>query len=337
MLVRGSPQEADELQHARGESHSKPIISLIIPSLDGKIDDLRASIAHQYLQPNEVEVVVGVRPNGRARNEGVAQTHGEILVFVDDDAVLGNEHVIDHLVTPFLSGDRTIGVTGASKLLPPDASAWQRYVASEVPRIEHPVVSQVVETNPEPPSFYCDITTTCCAMRREVFEQAGGFDNTLIRGVDTEFFVRLRQLGYRFLLMPHTWVYHPAPPTFSALLRKHFLYGVGHAQEVRRDPQRSRGRALTTPLHAIGFWAFRTAVLFPNIFLPYSYAAPSWRLGFKPLKALTSYVAALGYLWGWYHADRTNQTDQTEQANQAKREHSERPEQPEQPERPERS
>lgn len=274
-------------------------IAVIIPSRDGCVAALQASIAQQTVQPHEVEVVVGVRPNGRARNLGVARTRGDLLVFVDDDAVLGNPHVIAHLVAP-LRADPTVGVTGAAKLLPPDAPAWQRYVAREVPRIEHPVVAQTLETNPDPPAYYCEITTTCCAMRREVFEQAGGFSETLVRGVDTEFFVRVRRLGYRFLLVPHTWVYHPAPANLWQLLRKHFLYGFGHAQEVRRDPCRARGRYLHTPLHAAAYLGLRTAMLIPNVFLPYSFAAPSWRPGFKPLKALTSYVAALGYVWGWY-------------------------------------
>lgn len=274
-------------------------IALIIPSLDGQVEALRASIARQTLAAAEVAVVIGVRPNGRARNQGVAQTRGDLLVFVDDDAVLGDDHVLAHLVAPLLA-DPGVGVTGASKLLPPEVSGWQRWVAREVPRIEHPVVAQPVETNPDPPSYYCEITTTCCAMRRAVFEQVGGFSETLVRGVDTEFFVRVRRHGYRFVLVPHTWVYHPAPGSLWALLRKHFLYGLGHAQEVRLDPSRSRGRYLHTPLHTIGYLVLRTTALIPNIFLPYSFAAPSWRPGFKPLKALTSYVAALGYVWGWY-------------------------------------
>lgn len=293
-----------------------PEVALIIPSLEGHVDALLASVRRQTLPPAEIEVVHGVRPNGHARNQGVARTSAPILVFVDDDALLGDEYVIAHLVAPLLA-DATIGVTGASKLLPPDAPAFQRWVAREVPRIEHAVVAQPLETNPDPPAFYCEITTTCCAMRREVFEQAGGFDATLLRGVDTEFFVRVRRLAasepgihtesptrqaqhYRFVLVPNTWAYHPAPPTLRALLRKHFLYGIGHAQEVRRDPSRARGRTLTTPLHAAAFVLFRTAILLPNVFLPFSFAAPSWRPGFKPLKALTSYVGALGYVWGWY-------------------------------------
>jgi hypothetical protein len=296
-------------------------VALIIPALDGDVAALLESVRRQTLRPAEIEVVRGVRPNGRARNQGVARTTAPILLFVDDDAVLGDERAIANLVAPLLE-DPTIGVAGASKLLPPDASWFERWVAREVPRIVHPVVAAPLETNPDPPSFYCEITTTCCAMRREVFEAAGGFDETLVRGVDTEFFVRIRRLEirdwrlescsppnlqslianlhYRFILVPNTWTYHPAPRTLRALLRKHFLYGVGHAQEVRRDPARARGRALRTPLHTAAFLLFRTAILPLNVVLPYSFAAPSWRPGFKPLKALTSYVGALGFVWGWY-------------------------------------
>jgi hypothetical protein len=300
-------------------SSARASIALIIPSLDGDAAPLLASVRRQTRQPDEIEVVRGVRPNGRARNLVVVHTSAPLLVFVDDDALLGDEHVIENLIAPLLA-DATIGVTGASKLLPPDAPPFQRWVAREVPRIVHPIVTQPLETNPDPPSFYCEITTTCCAMRRAVFNAAGGFDETLLRGVDTEFFVRVRRLRiegqgprtepeslsphYRFVLVPYAWVYHPAPANLRALLRKHFLYGVGHAQEVRRDRSRARGRALRTPLHAAAFVLFRTAILLPNIFLPYSFAAPTWRLGFKPLKALTSYVGALGYVWGWYRADK---------------------------------
>jgi hypothetical protein len=294
-------------------------IALIIPALTGDVEPLLASVRRQTLQPVEIAVVRGVRPNGRARNQGVAQTSAPLLVFVDDDAVLGDEHALANLVAPLVE-DSSIGVTGASKLLPPNAPWFQRWAAREVPRIVHPIVERPLETNPDPPSFYCEITTTCCALRRTVFELAGGFDEMLVRGVDTEFFVRLRRLGiesqllspqssalsprYRFILVPHTWTYHPAPATLRALLRKQFLYGYGHAQEVRRDPARSRGRTLHTPLHAAAFFLFRTAILLPNIFLPYSFAAPSWRLGFKPLKALASYAGAIGYIYGWYHDER---------------------------------
>lgn len=278
-----------------------PQIAVVIPALNGEITALRASIARQTWQPCQIEVAVGVRPNGKARNTATVRTDAPYLVFIDDDAILANDDAIEQLVKPLLI-DPTIGVTGASKLLPPNASAFQRWVAREVPRIEHAVVPTPLESNPDPPSFYCELTTTCCAMRREVYDEVAGFNNELIRGVDTEFFTRIRRAGYRFILVPNTWTWHPAPANLWALLRKHWLYGVGHAQEVRRDSARGRGRVLKTPLHALAYWLLRTLILPINIFLPYSFAAPSWRPSFKPLKALTSYVGALGYIWGWYQA-----------------------------------
>ena len=232
-------------------------ISIVIPSWRGSCPELLASIASQTCKPDDVQIVCGVSPNGHARNVGVAQTHGDILVFIDDDAVLGHNGVIENLVKP-LGSDPSIGVTGASKLIPPDSSWFQRWVAREVPRIEHPVVDTLVETNPEPPYYYCEITTTCCAM-----------------------------------LVPNTWVWHPAPATFRALLSKHFMYGKGHAQEVFRDPRRALGLQRNPWLYLL----FRTAVLLPNIILPYSYADRNMRLSFKPLKAIVSYASALGYVW----------------------------------------
>src|SRR5688500_3102785 len=110
-------------------------IAVVIPALDGKVDALRQSIARQTLQPAEVEVAVNIRPNGKARNVGVSRTTADILVFVDDDAILGGDDTLANLVAPLLA-DPTIGVTGASKLLPPDADGFQRWVAREVPRIE---------------------------------------------------------------------------------------------------------------------------------------------------------------------------------------------------------
>lgn len=283
-------------------SNKIPEFAVVIPSLAGEIAALRASIERQTWQPCQIEVAVGVRPNGKARNLATAKTSAPLLVFIDDDAVLANDDAFEQLLMPLIT-DASIGVTGASKLIPPDAPWFQRWVAREIPRIEHAVVSQPLESNPDPPSFYCEITTTCCAMRRAVYDDVGGFSNDLVRGVDTEFFTRVRRNGYRFMLVPHTWTWHPAPANLWALLRKHWLYGYGHAQEVRRDPARARGRALKTPLHALAYLAFRTAILPINIFLPYSFAAPSWKPSFKPLKALTSYVGALGYVWGWYQGN----------------------------------
>ena len=268
-------------------------IAVVIPSWSGAAQATLDSVSEQKWPADEVEVAVGISPNGKARNVGVAGVSAEYLVFVDDDAVLATPDTIANLVRPLIE-DETIHITGASKLIPPDAPWFQRWVAREVPRIEHPVIDAPLVTNPDPPTFSTEITTTCCAMRRVDYERVGGFSETLVRGVDTEFFVRARRAGCNFVLVPHTWTWHPAPANLRKLWRKHFLYGMGHAGEVLADPSRAGFLQQRPFLYLL----FRTAILIPNIFIPFSYNARSWRLGFKPLKAATSYVSAIGFFWG---------------------------------------
>ena len=276
-----------------------PPVALVIPSLRGDVAAVLASVARQTLQPDEIEVVTGERPNGRARNIGLVRTRSPLVVFVDDDAMLGEHDTLRRLVEPL--SDPAVGASGCAKLIPRNSSRFQRCVSRQVPRVEHPVVSHIVDSNPPLGRHgYTDVTTTCCAMRREVLERCGGFDEQLVQGVDSELFYRVRRAGYRLVLTPHAWAWHRAPPTLTELVRKHFAYGVGYAQEVQKHPERAGGRYLHTPAHAVAYALVRSAALLPHVFLPASHASPQRRPGFKPLRALASYAAALGYVYGWY-------------------------------------
>lgn len=276
-----------------------PRIAAIIPTLNGDIAKLRSALATQTWPPDEVQVVQGVRPAGRARQRGVAATRGEVLVFIDDDAWPGQADLVERLVRPLLE-DPTIGVTGAARVLPPDATWFQRRVAAEIPRTVNAVPQSPLETNP-PLSGYGHtlITTTCCAMRRAVYEEAGGFCADLVTGEDTDLFYRVRRSGYRLVLVPDVWVEHPAPANLGELLGKYYWYGVGYGQEARRRPEQGIGPRLPTPVHRLVFLLAATLWVVPNIFILYSYGYPYWELGFRPLKALSTYAVTWGYTRAW--------------------------------------
>ena len=280
-------------------------IAAIIPCISATVPaTVLAAIRNQTRQVDELIVVHGVSPNGRARNQGVAQSSAEWLLFIDDDAVLGHPELIERLFTA--AQQPGIAIVGSARILPLDAPAFQHAVANQVARIVHPVVTHDTITNPDPPSFYCDITTTCCLISRAWFERIGGFDANLSRGVDSEFFVRARRTdpsAGNLMIVANTWVYHPAPATLGALWRKHVAYGIGHAQEVRRDPTRARGgNYFHTPIHALLWILFRTLIVPIHTIVPYSYGAPQWRIGWYPLKAFASYASAVGYVMGWYQS-----------------------------------
>lgn len=278
---------------------TRPRIAAIVPSLDGEAAELQRALAAQTWTPDEVQVVSGVRPAGRARQQGVAATEGELLLFIDDDARPGRADLVERLVEPLLE-DPTIGVTGAARVLPPDASRFQRRVAAEIPRVVNAVPSSPLESNPPLVGYgHSLVTTTCCCLPRTVYEEVGGLCEELVTGEDTDLFYRVRRLGYRFLLVPDVWVEHPAPASLPALLRKYYRYGIGYGQEARRRPEQNIGPRLPTPLHRAAFLLAATLWLVPNVFILYSYGYPRWELGFRPLKALSTHAVAWGYVRGW--------------------------------------
>src|SRR4030067_3473688 len=103
----------------------RPRISAVLPSRKGIASQLEDSLSAQTWPPDEICVIKGVRPNGRARNQGVSATNGEILVFIDDDALPGKPNLVEHLLKPLLV-DQAIGVTGVARILPQGARWFQR-------------------------------------------------------------------------------------------------------------------------------------------------------------------------------------------------------------------
>jgi GT2 family glycosyltransferase len=280
-------------------TENRPRIVAVIPSLKGDVEALRRALVAQTWPPDEIEVVRGVHPSGLARNRGVAATEGQLLLFIDDDALPGQPDLVEKLVRPLLA-DPSIGVSGAARVLPADAPWFQRRVAAEIPRTVNPVPQTALETNPPLEGYgHSLITTTCAAMWRTVYEEAGGFAEDLESGVDTDFFYRVRRLGYRFLMVPHVYVEHPAPANLRALMRKFHWYGIGYGQEAQRRPEQRLGPRLPTLLHRLAFLLASALWLVPNVFVLYSYGYPHLRLGFRPLKALSTHAVAWGYVHGW--------------------------------------
>lgn len=208
-----------------------PLVSVVIPSLDGSrggnVERLREQIARQTIRETEWLLVVGVRPNGRARNLGARRARGEFLLFIDDDVRLGSEDLIERMLRTF-EQDSRIGLVGVSQQVPADASPFARRCAKELERFEAPVLDRVEDS---------DLASHACMMiRRSVYLAVGGEHDLLPRGTDPDLRLRLREAGYRVVLAPGAWVYHPPPASWRALWRTFFRNGAGSAFVHRHFP-----------------------------------------------------------------------------------------------------
>jgi len=277
-------------------------VSVVIPSWTGEVSRVMESLQKQTFQDYEVDVVRGVSPAARARNVGARRAKGDILLFIDDDAYFGTDDALETLVG-LLDADPNTAIAGTSKLVPEDATPLQKAIAHQVPRMVYPVVPHHVESNPPLQKYgFTAISTTCCVARRDVFLQVGGFDEALTTGPeDTDFFYRVHKSGYRIVLAGGCWVYHDPPGSVRDLLRKSYWYGLGHALEARKSPEREMA-VLRLDRWYSPFLLLAAVLAFPMSFFVHLYFDPARRLvlGFRPLKTLSTYSVLCGYVMGWY-------------------------------------
>lgn len=208
-----------------------PKVSVIIPSSDGyrngNVPLLLEDLKKQTYQDYELIVIKGVSPLSKAHNDAAKKAKGEILVLIDDDIRLGNEKVIENLVK-YLESDKSIGITGVSQQIPPDSNLFQRRYAKEVVRAVFPVVKEVTESDMAGgPGM---------AMYKELYFKLGGQNEKLVRGEDGEFRFRVQQAGYKIVIVPDSWSYHPVFKNIGELITARFKNGIGAAIDLRNRP-----------------------------------------------------------------------------------------------------
>jgi len=210
-----------------------PRVTIVIPSLDGsrggRLQSLLESLRHQSFQDFEVYLMLLDPRQGRAINRAVQAGRGEIIVTLDDDTQLGHAKVIENLVRA-LDSLPAIGIAGASTIPGPGSSRFQRIACRQIPRRHFPVVERIVDSDMA--------QHPCLAMRRAVFEEVGGEDEELIRGLDPALRYKVRRAGYRVVIVPYTWVAHPLPESLGAIFRMYLRNGRGGAFAARHYPER---------------------------------------------------------------------------------------------------
>ena len=213
-------------------------ISVIIPSFDGSrngnVERLREELNSQTIKPYEIIVVVGVSPNGKARNVGAerAKKDTDFFVFIDDDVTLGHERILENLIAPFMKqpvdGEKPVGMTGPSQLIPEDSNWLQKTAAKQIPRSIFPVQNELVDSDM--------VTHMCLCMPAELFREVGMENPDIIAGTDPDLRYRVRKAGYRVCVVPDSWAYHPMPATFWKLMKLAFVKGKNSAIVRRSYP-----------------------------------------------------------------------------------------------------
>lgn len=218
-------------------SSAVPLVTIIIPTRpeQNEIGAVEAARALEY--PNgrlEILVARGKQPAVQ-RNVALRAAQGELIYFLDDDAVPRADNLrrgLEHFSDP------SVIIVGGPNLCPSDAPLLERvfavvlgsWLAFGPSRARYDAVGSV-RFSSEKELILCNLM----ARRRPLLE-AGGFNEALYPNEENALMDELQKRGARLLYDPHLIVYRRPRSTLRAFCKMLFTYGRGRAEQFRLQP-----------------------------------------------------------------------------------------------------
>jgi GT2 family glycosyltransferase len=175
-------------------------------STDGSVDEIEASFGSDP----RIKIVKNRENVGHAEgcNIGARMTKGQYIVFLDSDIEFEAEDWLWELVK-VMENDAAVGLAQAKIVLAEDKRCLD-YVCVAVDALGTWAATYGSKEERLKENFeILAASSGCCIVRREVFNQAGGFDaDYFIYDDDTDLSLRVRLLGYRILFVPSAVVIH---------------------------------------------------------------------------------------------------------------------------------
>ncbi len=178
-----------------------------------------------YTRKNyEVIVVKGLNPSEN-RNNGIKKSMGELIAFIDDDALL-DKNILKN-AERFFKENKNIDIIGGPQLTP-KSDKW-------FARISGYALESYFGTNKMSKRYKIgkldlnadenSLTSANCFARKSIFKKIDGFNVKLFPGEDPEFFARARKNGFNIAYVPNVVIYHRRRATLLNFMEQFFKYG----------------------------------------------------------------------------------------------------------------
>lgn len=226
------------------------MISVIIPTYNAmdNIERLLSALKAQQLEQNCVELFVidsssqdgtaeycracpDVRciqidkkdfNHGRTRNLAASQSHGDILIFMTQDALPADHYFLANLIRPIT--EKKASASFGRQVAKPDATPKEiltrlyNYPETDTVKGREDVNKLGIKT------FF--FTNVCSAVDRHVFEEAGGFPDRVILNEDMMLAYKLIQSGHKIAYTARARVLHSHDYTCMQQFRRNFDIAV---------------------------------------------------------------------------------------------------------------
>lgn len=220
------------------ENQSLSINSFEVIIINNNSTDNTETICRAFMQNNAdlaIKYVVEEKQGlSHARNRGIAESNGEILTFLDDDAFL-SDSFLETVLRHFQNNPDVDCVGGRIYLHYEDAPpAWVSKYMAEMFGYYDPGSKPMVYRKRKFPRG------SNMSFRRSVFDKAGVFNTHLGRtgenmlgAEEKELFFRIHRQGLKTVYLPHALVYHRVPSSrleMPYVIRQ--IQGIGCSEAI---------------------------------------------------------------------------------------------------------
>ena len=231
-------------------------ISVIIPTLNAEkyITPLIDSLKKQTIPPDEIiiidsesddrtaEIISGIEGvtliqikrkdfnHAITRDFAFRKSTGDYVIFITQDAMPANEYFVERIIKPFTLDDG-IAISTGRQIPRPDAWPFEKLVRN----FNYPSTSHIHSASDIPELGIKTFKTSdcCCAYRRDIFLELGGFSFPVMTNEDMFFAASVINAGYKISYTADAEVIHSHNLMLKQQYRRNFI--IGYEMEKHKD------------------------------------------------------------------------------------------------------
>ena len=191
--------------------------------IDSGSEDDTVAIAGRYGERVKVmEIPAGTFDHGGTRHDALAQSKGEFVCFLTQDALPVDGTFLEELLRPFAAED--VAAVYGRQVAYSDAPAYERLTRA----FNYPSQPRTWRETDIPrygvKAFF--FSNCAAAYRRSAYEAAGGFDRPIVSNEDMMMAAKLLRGGYALSYAPRAQVYHSHNMTLGEEYRRYVKIGA---------------------------------------------------------------------------------------------------------------
>ncbi|MDG6218265.1 MAG: glycosyltransferase [Candidatus Thermoplasmatota archaeon] len=193
------------------------------------LKELQKTYAFHLLKNEKINAAAG-------RNRGIEQSKGELIAFVDADAIPKKDW-LSNIKLVFDSHDETVAGVGGPDLLPENSSEKEECIGLVMtsplarggklnPSTQHALSNEERSVGHIPTCNLC--------LRKSVLEEMKGFDEAFVKGQDLELNYRIKKAEYTLLYSPMVKVVHYRKDSFRSFARQIYKWAKAKVAIIKK-------------------------------------------------------------------------------------------------------